>query len=66
VETCDDCGQEYATPAYYSFDPDGCVWTEDNGAKVIPHDCTSNLCPECAGPYLEPDDPADARRPADG
>jgi hypothetical protein len=26
-------------------------------------DCTGNLCPSCAGPYLDPDDPFDDRRP---
>ena len=33
---------------------------------LIPHDddCTGNLCPACAGPHLEPDQPGDPRRPA--
>jgi hypothetical protein len=54
---CDDCGCSYEAPPFYSFDPDDCT---DGGAD--PHDCTGNICFECAGPYLIPDDPEDPRR----
>ena len=56
---CDDCGKEYAGPAYYTFDSEACVSGND-----IPHvGCSGNVCPACAGPYLEPDAPDDSRRP---
>lgn len=51
--TCDDCGKEYAAPAYYTFPIE---YAGD-------HECTGNLCPECAGPFLEPDNSEDRRRP---
>lgn len=38
------------------FDPPRLVHKSDKSA------CTANLCPRCAGPYLEPDDPDDPRR----
>jgi len=77
TETCDDCYLEYPGPVYYTFDPDACVSTRDavqegerhpltdNPDEEIVHgdDCTGNLCPSCAGPYLEPDQPGDPRRP---
>jgi hypothetical protein len=57
---CDDCREAYLTPAYYVFEPEGCT-VDDEGT---PHEgCTGNLCPACAGPYLEPDKPDDPRRP---
>jgi hypothetical protein len=76
---CDDCGREYEWPPYYTFPEESCVSTRDFmqlGERVeaswpaedgIEHgdDCTGNLCPACAGPYLEPDDPSDWRRPID-
>jgi len=79
TETCDDCGRDYPGPVYYTFDPDACISTRDavqegerrpltdDPDEEIVHgdDCTGNLCPSCAGPYLEPDDPDDPRRPKD-
>lgn len=62
VKTCDDCTEEYAGPAYYTFLPEACV-TSDRDGPPKPHaGCTGNLCPRCAGPYLEPDRAGDARR----
>jgi len=63
---CDDCRKVYAYPDYYTFDSDGCELRIGDDPDPVAHDCTGNLCPECAGPHLEPDDPADPRRPADG
>jgi hypothetical protein len=65
--TCDDCGLAYAGPAYYTFDPEGCGHDmgPTGGGRYIwmPHgDCTGNLCPACAGPYIEPDHENDPRR----
>lgn len=57
---CDDCRAQYTGPAYYTFDRESCMAGSDDG-----HDCTGNLGPECAGPYLEPDRPDDPRRPRD-
>lgn len=66
---CDDCREAYLEPAYYSwFDADPCELTETDPVTgevtEIPHDCTFNECPDCAGPYLEPDLENDPRRPA--
>jgi hypothetical protein len=59
---CDDCRQLYDQPVYYTLggdpdDPESMGNFHDDGS-----DCTDNLCPSCAGPYLEPDDPNDPRR----
>jgi hypothetical protein len=38
-QTCDDCGQDYPGPVYYSFDPEACVSTREwvqEGARVEP------------------------------
>jgi hypothetical protein len=61
LETCDDCGQEYPSPPYYTFPAEACHWTEDG--VEIDHACTENICPNCAGPYMGPDDPEDKRGP---
>lgn len=63
---CDDCGEAYLGPPYYTWDEDSCRVTETqpDGTEVeIPHDCTYNLCPGCAE-FLEPDDENDPRRPS--
>lgn len=52
---CDDCGDWYAAPAYYTFDTPDC--TVENGA----HDCSGNVCPRCCGPDMEPDNLFDVR-----
>jgi hypothetical protein len=58
MNRCDDCDKTYGGAPYYTFDPDDCT------ADCDPHlDCTGNICPRCAGPYLEPDQPGDPRRP---
>lgn len=63
AKTCDDCCQEYAGPAYYTFQEDSCR-TSDHDGPAVPHlGCTGNLCPRCAGPDLEPDRADDPRRP---
>lgn len=65
VQFCDDCGGIYLGPPYYSIEPDDCsneikaLTLEDDSEHV----CTTSLCPDCAGPWLEPDDPDDKRRP---
>jgi hypothetical protein len=68
METCDDCHKQYPGPAYYTFEADGCNVIEVDaitGAETpVPHDCTENMCPDCAGPYLEPDTDGDPRRPS--
>jgi len=62
AKICDDCGKEYAGPAYYTFHPKDCKTSRHRG-RPIPHaGCTGNLCPRCAGPYLEPDRAGDSRR----
>ena len=63
---CDDCREAYLEPPYYEFDPDGCTDDEPHG-DYEPHgdDCTGNVCPDCAGPYLDPDNPGDPRRPSE-
>ena len=78
MEQCDDCKQEYEGPAYYTFDIEACQVTDQyeaiigeavtgiyDGGLMKPHaaECTGNVCPECAGDFLEPDDPDDPRRP---
>ena len=63
---CDDCGVAYVGPPYYTFEPDSCDETEtdiDGRTTEIPHPCTGNMCPSCAGPYLDPDFDDDPRRP---
>ncbi len=64
AEVCDDCGQAYPGPAYYSVG-EGCeLWEETpDGATRLEHECTGNICPDCAGPFLEPDLENDPRRP---
>jgi len=59
---CDECSQEYEGPAYYTLEEDHHPPEETTLAIEV---CTGNLCPECAGPFLEPDDPDDPRRPAE-
>jgi hypothetical protein len=68
---CDDCREAYPEPAYYSFDTDACTTTGTDD-QIIQHmddpvdgPCTGNMCPDCAGPYLWPDDQDDPRKPAD-
>lgn len=64
--TCDDCRREFPGRPYYTFDPEHCM-DIPIAAIASPHgeDCTGNLCPTCAGPFLVPDDPNDPRRPTD-
>lgn len=60
---CDDCRKSYVGPAYYKLDPRTCP-ANDPANDGLPHaGCTGNLCPDCAGPFLVPDDPNDSRRP---
>lgn len=67
MNTCDDCLREYPGKPYYTFEPEGCedempLHLGETEQVTTPHaSCTGNLCPECAGPYLEPDDPDDDR-----
>jgi hypothetical protein len=63
LNTCDDCGVTCPGAIYYSLDPETCsVDPEFN--EPAPHEgCTGNLGPECAGPFLVPDQPDDPRRP---
>ena len=77
MPTCDDCGRDYKDPVYYTFDKDACISTRSmvqagerkpltaDPDEEIYHgdDCTGNLCPACAGPYLTPDNEYDWRRP---
>lgn len=62
MKTCDDCQEEYAGPAYYTFLPTECVTSDHDGPARAHLGCTGNLCPRCAGPDLEPDRPDDPRR----
>lgn len=63
---CDDCRREYEPPVYYTLQKldDAEVaeistsWAHADGSA-----CTGSLCPDCAGPYLIPDNPGDPRRP---
>ena len=58
---CDDCGEAYMSPMYYTFEPSDCHVDDDDG----PHKgCTGNLCPSCAGPDIDPYDLHDPRRPS--
>jgi hypothetical protein len=62
---CDDCRHYYDGPVYYTLGTDNVF---GDGKRCLVHDddgtsCTGNLCPRCAGPYLEPDAPGDERRP---
>lgn len=59
MKICDDCRKEYAGPAYYTFPPELCGGYHDHTTPQ----CTGNICPDCAGPFLEPDEPDDVRRP---
>lgn len=61
MECCDDCGGLYQAPAYYTFDEDSCRLTV--GGVDTPHPCTGNICPQCAGPFMEPDMEHDPRKP---
>jgi hypothetical protein len=54
--TCDECRTTYEPPIYYSLG-------DGDDSEKADHVCTRNLCPECAGPDLDPDDPTDPRRP---
>lgn len=63
-KTCDDCGQSYAGPAYYTFQEGECRTSRHDGPPTPHAGCTGNLCPRCAGPDLEPDRANDARRPS--
>jgi len=53
--------RKMALAAYYTLEEDHHPPEETTLAIEV---CTGNLCPECAGPFLEPDDPDDPRRPA--
>lgn len=68
MNKCDDCDKEYPGDPYYTFEADSCsvlhVDPVTGEEKEVPHDCTENMCPECAGPFLEPDTDGDPRRPA--
>lgn len=57
--TCDECGKQYEGPVYYTLDED----SHPPGDNLAVEPCTGNLCPSCAGPFLNPDDPDDPRRP---
>lgn len=61
METCDDCGQQYPEPAYYTFV--GCHEEGPNGEVRDHVGCTENLCPNCTGPFIEPDLENDPRKP---
>lgn len=63
VKTCDDCGAEYAGPAYRTFLAAECVTSNHDGPPSPHPGCTENLCPRCAG-TLEPDRADDPRSPA--
>ena len=59
---CDDCRQPYDGPVYYTVedpaDPEsGGDWHDDGST------CTGSFCPDCAGPFLDPDIEGDPRRP---
>ena len=54
---CDDCKAAYLAPRYYSFSE---CFDEDEKQH---EDCTGNMCPSCAGSFIEPDDENDPRRP---
>lgn len=60
-KVCDDCGDEYAGPAYYTFHPRDCVVWKREGLRFPHEGCTGNLCPRCASD-LEPDRKNDPRR----
>lgn len=60
---CDECRQPYEGPSYYTYGTDARDPETWSGTHGSPRDCTDNLCPTCAGPYLEPDIPGDPRRP---
>jgi hypothetical protein len=66
VNTCDDCRVDYPGEPYYTFDADGCTYFEmvDGVSTLADHDCTENICPTCTGPFLEPDDEMDPRKPS--
>lgn len=49
---CDDCRKEFYAKPYYTL-----------GDEAEGTDHTGHLCPQCGGPYLEPDDPNDPRKP---
>lgn len=55
LEVCDDCGQPYVGPAYYTFPSDACSAHEHEPPDDT--SCTGNICPSCAGPYVSPDQP---------
>jgi len=65
VNTCDDCGKDYPGEPYYTFEAESCNTVDiiDGAEVAVDHDCTENICPECAGPFLEPDIYLDPRRP---
>lgn len=63
TKTCDDCGDAYAGPAYYTFLESECRTSDHDGPTTQHLGCTGNLCPRCAGPDLEPDRRDDERRP---
>lgn len=57
--TCDDCGEQYLGPAYYSFEPTDV----EQHSEEWPHQtCTESICPKCAGD-LWPDNMDDPRAP---
>lgn len=64
MPVCDDCGLAYEGPVYYTVeppdpdDPEAAGDWHDDGSE-----CTGSFCPKCAGPFLEPDDPNDPRKP---
>ena len=57
---CDDCGEAYPDPPYYTFPTEAC--SESMGDLIPkPHKgCTGNLCPTCAYDLM-PDDIDDPR-----
>ncbi len=63
MEQCDDCGNWYPGPAWFTFPEDACTTgTDYNGNEIYHMDslegCTGNLCPDCID---HPDDPEDPR-----
>ena len=60
---CDDCGNAYLSPRYYTFDPRDCIADDGISGEHRHEGCTGNMCPPCAGSFIEPDDENDPRRP---
>lgn len=65
MNTCDDCRVDYPGVPYYTFETTSCQTMDIvNGVEVaVDHPCTGSICPECAGPWITPDDENDPRKP---